>query len=229
MRRQRRVLWLVVGISAVAVLAAADSSAIRPVAEEDPAAKIPSQIEPASPAAVPPGDDPSELSPQTLYLPPDAAITPSGDPINRTSISGLSGWRTNWNVRTVSLEQLLDVLARDGIRSLDGPKFEALANGAIWLSDNHPVIELVVSGDARTFPLEIMSAHEIVNTTVGGRVLAVTFCPLCNSATVFDRTILGQPVEFGVSGLLRNSDLIMYDRATETLWQQLTGEAIVGD
>ena len=92
-----------------------------------------------------------------------------------------------------------------------------MANEAIWLSDNHPVIELVVSGDARAFPLGIMSAHEIVNTTVGGRVVAVTFCPLCNSAIVFDRTILGQPVEFGVSGLLRNSDLIMYDRTTETL------------
>ena len=103
-----------------------------------------------------------------------------------------------------------------------------MADSSEWPGDNHPVIELVINGDARALPLGIMTSHEIVNTTAGGRAVAITYYPLCNSASVFDRTILGHAVEFGVSGILRNSDLVMSDRSTETRWQQLTGEAIVG-
>jgi hypothetical protein len=97
-----------------------------------------------------------------------------------------------------------------------------------WLADNEPVIALEINGDARAYPLQILTWHEIVNDVVGELPVTVTFCPLCNSAIVFDRTLDGEVYEFGTSGLLRNSDLIMYDRTTESLWQQLTGEAIVG-
>ena len=84
-------------------------------------------------------------------------------------------------------------------------------------------------GDVRAYPLQILTWREIANDVVGGRAIAVTFCPLCNSSLVFDREVLGATMCFGVSGNLRNSDLIMWDDVTESWWQQLTGEAIVGD
>ncbi|MCP5098651.1 MAG: DUF3179 domain-containing protein, partial [Chloroflexi bacterium] len=98
-----------------------------------------------------------------------------------------------------------------------------------WLADNEPVIALEINGDARAYPIHVLTWHEIANDTVGDVPVVVTFCPLCNSAIVFERVVDGEPVEFGVSGLLRNSDLIMYDRTDESLWQQFTGEGIVGN
>lgn len=118
---------------------------------------------------------------------------------------------------------------KDGIPSVDEPKFIAPAEAQAWLRDEEPVIALEVQGKARAYPLQILTFHEIVNDRVAGVPVAVTFCPLCYSAIVFERTLDGEPVEFGVSGLLRHSDLVMYDRKTETLWQQLNGTAIVGD
>ena len=97
------------------------------------------------------------------------------------------------------------------------------------LSEKSPVIALSINGDARAYPLEVLTRHEIVNDIVGDVPVAVTFCPLCNSAIVFDRRVDGKALRFGVSGNLRFSDLVMWDDATESWWQQLTGEAIVGD
>ncbi len=91
------------------------------------------------------------------------------------------------------------------------------------------MISVEINGEARAFPLNVLISHEIVNTTVGGVPVAITYCPLCNSSVVFRATIDGERHRFGVSGFLRNSDLIMWDRATESWWQQFTGEAIVGD
>ena len=117
---------------------------------------------------------------------------------------------------------------KDGIRSIDKPRFVGVSEAAN-LADTEPVIGLVIDGDARAYPLGVLTRHEIVNDTVGGVPVAVTYCPLCNSAVVFDRRLDGRVLEFGVSGFLRNSDLIMYDRQTESWWQQFVGEAIVGD
>jgi hypothetical protein len=87
-----------------------------------------------------------------------------------------------------------------------------------------------LNGDARAYPLAILIWHEIVNDVVGGRPVALTFCPLCNATIAFNRELPdGAVLDFGTSGNLRNSDLIMYDRQTESWWQQFTGEAIVGD
>jgi hypothetical protein len=86
-----------------------------------------------------------------------------------------------------------------------------------------------IGDDVRFFPLRIMTFHEIVNDTIAGRPVVVTFCPLCNTAVVFDPTVGGETLRFGVSGLLRFSDLVMWDSTTETLWQQINGEAIVGE
>ena len=116
---------------------------------------------------------------------------------------------------------------KDGIPSIDRPKFKPAAE-ADHLKPTEPVIGLVINGDARAYPLGILIWHEIVNDTVGGVPVTVTYCPLCNSAVVFDRRVAGTATEFGTTGKLRNSDLVMYDRDTESWWQQFLGEAIVG-
>ena len=141
-----------------------------------------------------------------------------------------SSWNTNWALHTIDYQEILSGgPPRDGIPSIDSPTFVDQAAAAEWLVDNEPVIALDIEGDARAYPLQVVTWHEIVNDTVGEVPVVVTFCPLCNSALVFDRRFEDQVFEFGVSGLLRNSDLIMYDRTTESLWQQFTGEGIVGD
>ena len=117
---------------------------------------------------------------------------------------------------------------KDGIPSIDDPKFVPVAEMS-ELTDNEPVIGLTIDGDARAYPLRILTWHEIVNDTVGGVPVAVTYCPLCNAAIVFDRRLDGKAVEFGTTGKLRNSDLVMYDRESESWWQQFLGEAIVGE
>lgn len=140
------------------------------------------------------------------------------------------GWNTNWSRHSIEYDELLSGgPPRDGIPSIDEPKFVSPEEAGVWLEDNEPVIALEIAGDVRAYPLQILTWHEIVNDTVGDVPVAVTFCPLCNSAITFDRRLKGEVYEFGTSGLLRNSDLVMYDRTTESLWQQLTGEAIVGD
>lgn len=118
---------------------------------------------------------------------------------------------------------------KDGIPSIDNPSFVSVEAASDWISPEEPVILLEHAGTARAYPLQILTHHEIVNDRVADTPVAVTFCPLCYSALVLKRTLDGEPVEFGVSGLLRNSDLVMYDRKTETLWQQFTGKGIVGD
>ena len=119
--------------------------------------------------------------------------------------------------------------SKDGIPSIDDPAFVSVAAARDWVASQEPVIVVEHNGTAKAYPLQILTYHEIVNDEIGGTPVAVTFCPLCYSAIAFKRTLDGTPVTFGVSGLLRKSDLVMYDRRTETLWQQFTGEALVGD
>lgn len=141
-----------------------------------------------------------------------------------------SGWQTNWDKHSIDLGELMSGgVPRDGIPPIDAPRFVSLAAAAEWLAPQEPVIALIVEGEARAYPLQILTWHEIVNDEVGGLPVAVTFCPLCYSALAFERRFGGTTYDFGVSGLLRHSDLVMYDRQTESLWQQLSGEAIVGD
>jgi hypothetical protein len=139
-------------------------------------------------------------------------------------------WSTNWNRHIIEYDELLSGgPPRDGIPSIDEPQFVDAEEAAGWLAENEPVIALEIGGDARAYPLQILTWHEIVNDVVGDVPVIVTFCPLCNAAITFDRRVGGQVFDFGTSGLLRNSDLVMYDRITESLWQQLTGQALVGD
>jgi hypothetical protein len=116
---------------------------------------------------------------------------------------------------------------KDGIPALDHPRF-APASSVDWLAFREPVIELMLGRDVRAYPLRILTWHEIVNDRVGGVPVTVTFCPLCNTAIAFDRRVSGRTLSFGTTGNLRNSDLVMYDRQTESWWQQFGGEALVG-
>ena len=141
----------------------------------------------------------------------------------------IEGWtKTDFSMTSIAWSEILSGgPPKDGIPSIDDPAFVP-AKEATELSAEEPVIALEINGDARAYPFRTLIWHEIVNDTVGGEPVAVTFCPLCNSAVVFSRTIAGNVTEFGTTGKLRNSDLVMYDRQTESWWQQFTGQAIVG-
>jgi hypothetical protein len=119
---------------------------------------------------------------------------------------------------------------KDGIRSIDKPHFiPATEEHPLGLGPQEPVISISSGNDARAYPLRILTRHEIVNDRLSGVPIAATYCPLCNSAVVFDRRLNGQVLEFGTTGKLRKSDLVMYDRQTHSWWQQFVGEAIVGE
>jgi hypothetical protein len=141
-----------------------------------------------------------------------------------------AGWDTDFSRHTVPLSEFVSGgPGKDGIPSLDERRFVSVAEADAWLADREPVIELVLGGVARAYPIQIMVWHEIVNDEVAGTPVAVTFCPLCNTAPVFDRRLDGRVLDFGTTGNLRNSDLVMYDRQTESWWQQFGGEAVVGE
>ncbi len=160
--------------------------------------------------------------------------------------------RTDFTRHTAPLSEIESNVARDSIPSIDDPQFltvsevtieqddepifppqrrrsrRAMSIETFSLSWRDPVIGLEINGDARAYPLRIMMFHEIVNDRVGGEPVAVTYCPLCNTAIVLKRVLDGEPVGFGTTGKLRHSDLVMYDRKTHSWWQQFTGHAIVG-
>jgi hypothetical protein len=117
---------------------------------------------------------------------------------------------------------------RDGIPPIDRPRFEPVEQASTWLGPDEPLVALGNGAEARGYPLAILIWHEIVNDTVAGVPVAVVFCPLCNSALAFDRRAGGRVLDFGTTGKLRHSDLVMWDRQTESWWQQMTGQAIVG-
>ena len=137
---------------------------------------------------------------------------------------------TDFSRRSVDLDEIISGgPPKDGIPAIDRPRFVSPAAAAAWLDPREPVIAVTVGDQARAYPLQILIYHEIVNDTLAGMPLAVTFCPLCNAALVFDRRLDGRLLDFGTTGLLRKSDLVMYDRQTESWWQQFTGRAIVGE
>lgn len=171
----------------------------------------------------------------TAPLPSPVAPTP--DP----SVHFRNSWpETDFSRVNIDLGEILSGgVPIDGIPPLDAEgattlpgrntgvaKFEPVA--AVELSTQMPVAFMDIEGDARAYPLHILTWHEVVNDVVGGRPVAVTFCPLCNTVVAFDREVDGQVLDFGVSGLLRHSDLVMWDRQTHSWWQQATGEGIVG-
>lgn len=118
---------------------------------------------------------------------------------------------------------------KDGIPSIDNPKFVSATEADKFLKSDDPVLGLSYKGLTRAYPHRIINWHEIVNDTVAGDPILITYCPLCFTGIAFERKIDGRETTFGVSGKLYKSNLVMYDRATETLWNQLGGEAIIGE
>jgi hypothetical protein len=140
-----------------------------------------------------------------------------------------AGWRTDFSRRAVPLAEFRPGgPGKDGIPAIDRPGFVP-AGQADFLEPREPVILVEIDGDARAYPIQIVIWHEIVNDVVAGVPIAVTFCPLCNTALVFDRRVDGRTLDFGTTGNLRDSDLVMYDRQTESWWQQFGGRSVVGD
>jgi hypothetical protein len=153
-----------------------------------------------------------------------AVATAAAEP----SLWKLSWPKTNFSKHTVDFAEIISGgPPKDGIPSIDDPKFVTIGE-AKDLPDTEPVISITVNGDARAYPLRVLIWHEIVNDTVGGMPVSVTYCPLCNSSIVFERRMDGRELDFGTTGKLRRSDLVMYDRQTESWWQQFTGTGIVG-
>lgn len=145
-------------------------------------------------------------------------------------LHGQDTWKTDFSRHTVPLEEIVaGGPPKDGIPAIDEPKLVAVAEADRWLDDGEPVAMVRLEGEARAYPLQILIWHEIVNDEVGGIPVSVTFCPLCNTTLAFDRRFDGRVLDFGTTGRLRHSDLVMYDRQTETWWQQATGEGIVGE
>ena len=105
---------------------------------------------------------------------------------------------------------------KDGIPSIDNPKFVSLEEADEWIQDNELVLAITYKGVTRVYPLQIMVWHEIVNDTIAGDPILITYCPLCGSGIAFEGRINGEEVEFGTSGKLYNSNLVMYDRKTDS-------------
>lgn len=145
-------------------------------------------------------------------------------------------WKHEWpqtDFANTSVKNWVEIMSggppKDGIPALNDPQF-IVAEQESGIAGNEPVITVEIDGERpRAYPIRYLTWHEIVNDRIGGVPVAVTFCPLCNSGITFDRRVKGRVLTFGVSGKLRNSDMVMFDRETESWWQQAIGTGIVGD
>lgn len=144
-------------------------------------------------------------------------------------------WRAEWtntDFSKTTISNWVEIMSggpgKDGIPAIDAPRFNNVADKS--LPGREPVITVEIDGHTpRAYPIRYLMWHEIVNDVVGGVPLAVTYCPLCNSGVVFDRRVSSRVLTFGVTGKLRNSDMVMFDRETESWWQQAVGLGIVGE
>ena len=178
-----------------------------------------------APTQIPSSPAPTDNSPS-----PEKSVTQTLSPDESPPARAKNEFKTDFSKHTVPYSEILSGgPPKDGIPALKDPQFVSVADADGWLKPKEPVILVQVGDDARAYPIQILIWHEIANDTVGGEPLVVTFCPLCNTAIAFKRTVNGQVLDFGTTGRLRYSNLIMYDRQTETWWQQATGEAIAGE
>lgn len=234
------------GLAALLLLSSACSGSedVPPPGTVSPAETT--SIEPAPTVSTTPGTQPvTTATVQTMAATTPATTTPVTSPPSTATVTPdplerldplvrqvTAPWPTEWGINSIDLGELLVGLPmidpRDGIPPIDHPVFESVADASLWLDDRVPGTLVLLGGEARFYPLGILHRHEIVNDVIAGVPVAVTYCPLCNTALAFDRRVDGHVLRFGVSGLLRNSDLVMWDDRTVSLWQQVTGEAIVG-
>ena len=218
-------LWFL----AVAVLLLPLSAACSTAVQSNPASTPAAMRAPEATAA--PDVTPAAHITPMVALPLDTEAPPDFQAELREAGINTSDWRTDFSQRIVPYSEFISGgPPKDGIPSIDNPKFISVIEADQWLADPEPVQMVNINGDARAYPLQILMWHEIVNDIVADRPVTVTYCPLCNTALVFNATLPdGRVLDFGVTGMLRFSDLVMYDRQTESWWQQITGEAIVGE
>jgi hypothetical protein len=161
------------------------------------------------------------VDPTSLANPTSAAPPPLG---------AEREFRTDFSRHSIDYAEILSGgPSKDGIPAVDQPNFETITLADSWLEPQEPVILFQSGQDARAYPLQILVWHEIVNDVVNSEPVLITFCPLCNTAIAFARNVNGRVLDFGTTGRLRFSNLIMYDRQTETWWQQATGEGVAGE
>ena len=224
--RYSRLFPVAAAVMAMVALACSDGSGdpvpggatIKESSSEAPSATGAQTALAGTPSPKPLVESPSP-TPQASRLDQDEECFPKG-----------SVWKTNFCKHSVPFEEIISAgLPRDRITPVDNPEFVSVDPSPEYMEDDDPVISLEIDGEARAYPLAILIKHEIVNDEIEGIPVTVTYCPLCNSAIVFDRRVDGTVLDFGTTGLLRHSDLIMWDRQTQSWWQQITGEAIVGE
>lgn len=138
-------------------------------------------------------------------------------------------WQTDTTKRVIELEELQVVLPRRSFPVIDYPAFVGKSEGTEMFYEHEPVISVEIDGRAKAYPLNMLTMHEMTNDTLSGVPILPTYCPLCNASVTYDRRFDGRVLEFEVSGMLRRSDMVMFDRQTETWWQQLMGEGLVGE
>jgi hypothetical protein len=218
-------------VAGIAVTAAACGGAVSGGDETSSSPAASDNVELVSPTDT---DRPFDLSGGATSS-DDGVTVVTEDPLDglRTSVAqATSPWPTDWTRRTVDLGEFLTGIntldPRDKIPPIDTPKFEPIS-AATWLDQREPGALVRFNDEVRFYPLSILTRHEIVNDRFGDVPVVVSYCPLCNTAATYDARVDGEVLRFGVSGLLRKSDLVMWDGATTSLWQQITGEAVVGE
>ncbi len=236
--KSSRFIPLFMFLIALSVVTAACAAGASPTVREEGAAQptaAPGEPEVTEPATAPAGTavpeeaaETPEPEPADTAVPAEpAAETPTEEPLPRGVEREFS---TDFSKRSISFSEILSGgPPKDGIPAIDDPKFVTVAEADEWLGDKEPVLVYQDGETVRVYPYQILIWHEIVNDVVNGRPVAVTFCPLCNTGIVFDATVNGQRLEFGTTGRLRYSNLLMYDRQTESWWQQAGGNAIIGE
>ena len=172
---------------------------------------------------------PEEVNPTEMTANEPTPTFERGSPEDTPPPGAEREFSTDFSVHSVPYTEILSGgPSKDGIPPIDQPSFVSITEADTWLEDVEPIIRVQFNGEVKAYPIQILMWHEIVNDEVGGEPITVTFCPLCNTGLAFLRTVEGSVLDFGTTGRLRYSNLIMWDRQTETWWQQGTGEAIVG-
>ncbi len=220
----RLILCLCIGLLALSLSACGQRPSSLPADAEGDATQAS-----ASPTAtgVPTPVAEASATPSPLAAP---ATTPTLLPEESPPAGAKLQFTTDFSKHSVPYNEILSGgPPKDAIPAIDDPRFVTVEEADAWLKPQEPVVLLQIGDDARAYPIQILMWHEIVNDTVGSVPVTVTFCPLCNTAIAFERTLDGQVLDFGTTGRLRFSNLIMYDRQMESWWQQATGEAIVGE
>ncbi|MBS1250234.1 MAG: hypothetical protein MAG431_01825 [Chloroflexi bacterium] len=220
MRFPSSLIWIILLTITVSACATTNSTST-PLPPADPATEevSPPEDTTAPTEAAAPDDAPAPAEATPTLLPAEAP--PPG---------AESQFSTDFSKHSVPYDEILSGgPPKDGIPALDDPQFITVEEANEWLESQEPIILVKIGDDAQAYPLQILMWHEIANATVGDVPVTVTFCPLCNTGISFERTFDGQVLDFGTTGRLRNSNLIMYDRQTETWWQQATGEAMAGE